>query len=116
MQVQNFADIEPEFIERVHRMVWCSLATVGPDNRPRSRVLHTMWQGNIGWLLTRRQTFKTQHLAHNPYVSLAYIADILKPVYAECRAEWVDDPGEKQRRWDWFKNTPPPLGYDPAIL
>ena len=50
----------------------------------------------------------------NPYVSLAYITDMFKPVYAECRAEWVDDLAEKQRIWDLFKNTPEPLGYNPA--
>ena len=30
MRVSSFAEIEPEFIERAHRMVWCDMATVGP--------------------------------------------------------------------------------------
>jgi hypothetical protein len=38
--------------------------------------------------------------------------DPLKPTYADCQAEWVDDPQEKQRLWDLFSQTPAPLGYD----
>ena len=34
---------------------------------------------------------KSRHLAGNPFVSLAYIADVAKPAYADCRAEWVND-------------------------
>ena len=47
-------------------------------------------------------------------MSLAYITDINKPVYVDCVAEWIEDLDQKQRIWDLFKNTPPPLGYDPA--
>src|SRR5690606_33525726 len=57
---------------------------------------------------------KSQHLEGNPYVSLAYIANVMQPVYTDCKTEWVDDPATKQRIWDLFKNTPEPLGYDPA--
>ncbi len=33
MRVSSFAEIASEFIERAHRMVWCDMATVGPDGR-----------------------------------------------------------------------------------
>lgn len=114
MKVTHFAEIETEFIERVHRMVWCSVATIDQQQRPRSRILHPIWEGATAWIGTHRDSHKSRHLAHNPYVSLAYIADVSKPVYADCQAEWVDDLAEKQRIWDLFKNAPPPLGYDPA--
>ena len=45
MEVTNFAEIEAEFIERVHTMVWCSAATVDRQGRPRSRILHPIWEG-----------------------------------------------------------------------
>jgi hypothetical protein len=65
---------------------------------------------------TRRGTLKARHLAHNPHVSLAYIADIAKPVYADCTAQWVDDLAERQRIWALFAAAAPPLGYDPAPI
>jgi hypothetical protein len=37
-------------------------------------------------------------------------------MYVDAEASWEDDPGEKRRVWDLFKNTPPPLGYDPAMI
>jgi hypothetical protein len=88
MNVADFAEIEQEFIERVHRRVWCSAATVDTRNRPRSRVLHPIWEGSTGWVMTGRHTLKTKHLAYSPFLSLTYldIADTFKSVYAECRA------------------------------
>jgi hypothetical protein len=47
-------------------------------------------------------------------MSLAYITNIHKPVYVDCTAEWITDMETKKRIWELFKNTPPPLGYDPA--
>ena len=34
----------PAFVEMAHRIVWCSVDTVGTDNRRRSRVLHLIWE------------------------------------------------------------------------
>jgi hypothetical protein len=77
----SFAEIETEFIRRVHTMVWCSMATMDTRNRLRSRILHPIWEVAVGWASARPHSLKAKHLAHNPYVSLAYIADIAKPVY-----------------------------------
>jgi len=114
--VINFSDIEAEFIKRVHTMVWCAVATVDANGRPRSRVLHSIWEGSTGFIGTNPNSYKAKHLAHNPYVSLAYIADIAKPVYVDARTEWVNDMSERQRIWDLFKSAPLPLGYDPEPI
>lgn len=114
MYVDNFADIEAEFIERVEKMVWCSAATIDTQGRPRSRVLHPIWQGQVGWIGTGAQSFKSRHLAANPYMSLAYVTNIHQPVYADCHAEWIIDRDTCQYVWDLFLNTPEPIGYDPA--
>ena len=116
MEVESFADLEAEFMERVSAVVWCNLATVDTTGRPRSRVVHPVWEGPVGWLGTRPGTLKEKHLAANPFVSLAYVADVAKPVYADCRAEWVESVAEKERVWQLFKATPPPLGYDPGTI
>lgn len=91
MLVQNFSDLEAEFIQRVHTMVWCSAATIDRQQRPRSRILHPIWEGSTGWICTHRSSLKAKHLAANPSMSLAYITDAMKPVYVDCKTEWVDD-------------------------
>lgn len=118
MQIKNFSEIEAEFIQRVHSMVWCNVATVDSKQRPRSRILHPIWEGGVsggvtGWILTYRDSYKSKHLVANPYVSLAYIADISKPVYVDCTAAWIEDQQQKQHVWHLFKAAPAPLGYDP---
>lgn len=115
MRVNNFADIETEFIARVHTMVWCNVATIDEKQRPRSRILHPIWEGSTGWIGTHRHSFKSRHLALNPHVSLAYIANPMQPVYIDARVEWIDEMDSKERIWDLFKHTPEPLGYDPSL-
>ncbi len=116
METRSFSDIAEEFNKRVARMVWCTVTTVDGKGRPRARILHPIWEGSTGWIATGRDSFKAKHIARNPYVSCSYWDQQHQQVYAECRANWADDPAEKQRVWDLFKNTPPPLGYDPAMF
>ncbi|MFN8452110.1 MAG: hypothetical protein U0521_26830 [Anaerolineae bacterium] len=52
MRVTDFSEIEGEFIRRVHTMVWCSVASVDSQGRPRSRILHPIWEGATGWIGT----------------------------------------------------------------
>src|SRR5262245_48465030 len=67
--------VQKEFVERAHRIVWCTVATVGPDKRPRSRILHPIWELDdelVGWIVTRATPIKVRHLAYSPYVSCSY--------------------------------------------
>lgn len=116
MDVSSFDDIKAEFDQRVQRIVWCNVASVDGKGRPRSRILHPLWEGATGWIATGRASFKAKHVAKNPYVSLTYWDPKQEQVYADCRAEWADDPAEKRRVWELFKQTPPPVGYDPALF
>jgi len=116
MDVASFAEIEAEFMERVKRIAWCTVATVDTQGRPRSRILHPNWEGTTGWICTGRHTLKTKHLAANPYVSLSYWDQKHRNVYVDAFAEWEDDPAAKRRIWDLFKSNPFPYGYDPSII
>lgn len=40
MDVATFAEIEPEFNERIRRIAWATVATVGRQGRPRACILH----------------------------------------------------------------------------
>jgi general stress protein 26 len=102
-----------EFMARVSRAVYCTMATIDRQNRPRSRVMHPIWDGPIGWVISRPASLKAKHLAHNPAVSLAYIPEKSTPVYVEGVAKWVDTTEEKRRIWDLHTTTPGPLGFDP---
>ena len=99
MEVTHFTEMEAEFLQRVQTMLWCNVATIDSKLRPRSRILHPICEGATGWITTHRHSHKARHLAHNPYVSLAYITNIHRPVYADCLAQWVDDLDQKQRIW-----------------
>jgi general stress protein 26 len=115
-RVITFAEIEQEFHQRVRTVVWCNCATIDAAGRPRSRVLHPLWEGPTGWVTTKRSTPKIKQIAANPFVSLAYIQDPFKPVYVECRTVLDEDLTTRQRIWELCRNTPEPVGFDPAAI
>lgn len=107
--------VQKEFVERAHRIVWCTVATVGPDNRPRTRILHPLWELNtelVGWIVTRASPVKVRHLAYSPYLSCSYWEPGHEVAVADCHAEWVDDAATRQRVWELYRDAPAPLGYD----
>lgn len=114
------ADVAPAFVDMAHRIVWCSAATVGRHGRPRSRILHPIWQWDgsalLGWIATGPTPLKRTHLEHSPYISLNYWTSNHDTCSAECRAEWAFDDATRLRVWDMFKDAPAPVGYDPAII
>ncbi|MCH8007575.1 MAG: pyridoxamine 5'-phosphate oxidase family protein [Chloroflexi bacterium] len=116
MEVASFAEIEEEFTARVSRIVWCTVATVDRRGRPRTRILHPIWEGSTGWIATGRHSLKEKHLAANPYLSVSYWDQEHQQVYVDAKAEWQDDQAEKLRIWNLYKDAPAPYGYDPAII
>ena len=115
MEVPQFEEIQNEFMARAQQAIYCNVATVDLKGCPRSRVMHVVWDGPIGWVITSPSSLKRQHIANNPSVSLAYIANPMKPVYADCTAVWIQDATEQLRVWELHKAIPPPLGFDPAL-
>ena len=105
------------FLEIAHRVVWCTLATVDRHGRPRSRIVHPIWErdgdGLTGWVVTRPTALKRAHLEHSPYVSCSYWDQEHDVATAECRASWS---GDLDRAFALFRAAEPPLGYDPATL
>lgn len=112
----SWDEIAPDFHRITERIVWCTVTTIDRKGRPRARILHPVWEGNTGWIATGRQTLKSKHLEKSPYVSCSYWDQQHEQVYAECRASWDDSKEARHRLWDVLKNTPPPVGYDPAMF
>ncbi len=112
--------IAPAFVEMAHQIVWASVATVDSRNRPRSRVLHPIWEWDgealIGWVATGPTATKRAHLAHSSYVSVNYWSPSQDTCVAECRAVWIFDDAGRQRVWDKLANGPEPVGYEPSIV
>ena len=113
-------EMAPQFIEMAHRIVWCSVATVDRQGRPRSRILHPYWEWDgerlVGSILTEPTAVKRAHLEVSPFVSCNYWAPSHDTVVAECAASWVFDDEAKTRIWEAFKAAPEPLGFDPAMI
>jgi len=116
MEIENFTAIEPEFQRLIAKIVWCTFTTIDRQGRPRSRMLHPIWDGSTGWVATGRHSFKTKHLAEHSYVSLSYWDPGHEQVFAECHAQWDDSLESKQRIWSLYKQTPAPLGYDLTVF
>jgi len=112
------AELAGAFVRVAHRVVWCTLVTVDRRGRPRSRVVHPIWEPDplTGWLFTRPTPLKVAHLAASPYVSCSYWDPRHEVAVAECRAEFRDDEDTRKYLWDLFASAPEPLGYDPKIL
>ncbi len=121
MNSTPFAELADTFHQRVERIVWCSAATIDRKNRPRSRVLHPVWEKPttdepFGWILTGRRSHKAKHLAENPFISLSYWDQQHEQVYVDAKVSWQDDDAERERIWNEVKSRPAPYGYDPAII
>ncbi|MEH3131904.1 MAG: pyridoxamine 5'-phosphate oxidase family protein [Mycolicibacterium neoaurum] len=103
-----------------HSIVWASVATVDADGKPRSRVLHPLWEWDgtdlLGWIATVPSTVKKRHLAAHPYVSVNYWAPNQDTCSADCLVEWYLDDDTRTAVWDKFVGAPEPLGYNPTII
>ena len=112
--------VAPAFVEMAHRIVWVSVATVDPQGRPRSRVLHPVWEWDgtslVGWIATAPTPRKVADLGASPHVSLTYWAPSQDTCSADCRAELLTDLPTREAVWERFTSAPEPVGYDPSII
>ena len=117
--MNTLPETAPAFVEMAHRIVWCTAATIDSKTRPRSRVLHPIWQWDgrklTGWIATS-PTIKKAHLAANPYMSLNYWDPTHDTCAAECHAVMYQDDAHCEMVWNMLLNAPPPVGYDPSII
>jgi hypothetical protein len=114
------ASVTEAFIAIAHRVVWCTLATVDRRGRPRSRLVHPIWEltddGVVGWVISRPTPLRRAHLAATPFVSCSYWDPAHDVAVADCAAAWVEDDAGKEHAWCVFRDGPEPVGYDPATI
>lgn len=116
LDVDTFDALADEFRRRTGRIVYCAVATVDTTGAPRTRILHPIWEGPIGWIFTGRHGPKARHLERESRIALSYWDPDHDVVSIQANASWIDDPMTRQRIWDLFRSTPTPVGYDPAVF
>jgi hypothetical protein len=118
--VTSLDQIAPAFVEMAHTIVWASVTTVDRDGKPRSRILHPIWEWDgtdlVGWIATVPTPVKRAHLDANPEVAVSYWAPTHDTCSTECLAQWYVDDDTRTAVWDKFANAPEPVGYDPRII
>ena len=116
----DFAELRDDFLRLTEEIGWCSLATVDRANRPRTRIMHVLWEvesdAPVGWASTSRSPIKTAHLAHNPHVSCSYWTAEHNAVFADCRASWLDDEARKRHVWELVAAEATARGFDPYAV
>lgn len=118
--MQTLEQIAQPFVDMAHQIVWASAATVDVEGRPRSRILHPIWQWDgktlVGYIATGPTRTKRAHLEKSPFISLNYWASSQDTCVADCHASWAFDDETRTRVWALFRDTPAPVGYDPAMI
>ena len=108
------------FIATAQSVVYCSLATVDRRGRPRSRLVHAVWERPdddelVGWVGSRPTPMRRAHIEGNPFVSCFYWDPAHAVAVAECKVTWVEDHAGRQDTWERLSAAPEPMGYDPAL-
>lgn len=113
-------EIAPAFRDMAHAIVWASVATVDRDGRPRTRILHPIWEWDgtdlIGWIATVPTPVKRAHLDAHPEAAISYWTTTQDTCSAECTAQWYSDDATCTSVWEKFASGPAPVGYDPFII
>lgn len=103
----------------VESIVWCTVATVGPTGSPRTRLMHPVWNWDgevpIALVTARTTPLKMRHLAAQPEVSCCYWDPSHHTAAIDAVATWLDDEA-RSRAWEAIAATPPPVGFDPAMI
>ena len=91
----DFETLAADFLRFTTDIVYCTVTTVDPAGRPRSRVMHPIFEvvdgQPRGWAVTDRTPLKERHLAANPHVACFYWSPAQNTVAIDCTAEWVED-------------------------
>lgn len=112
--------IAPAFVGMAHSIVWASVVTVDADSKPRSRILHPIWEWDgidlFGWVATVPTPIKRAHLAVHPDVAVSYWTPSHDTCAADCLVEWYTDDDTCTAVWQKFATGSEPVGYDPSII
>jgi hypothetical protein len=115
------ADALDAFMETAARIVYCTLATVDRRGRPRSRLVHAVWERAdegrlVGWVGSRPTPVRRAHIERSPFASCFYWDPAHDVAAAECAVTWIEDDDGRRDAWERLSRPEPPMGYDPAPI
>src|SRR5258708_27228549 len=103
-----------------HSIVSASVAPVDENGRPRTRILHPIWEWDgtdlFGWIATVPSPVKKAHLAVHPEMAVTYRTTTHDTCTAEGLVEGYHDDETRRAVWNKFATGPEPGGYDPSII
>jgi len=117
----SFTEIAPLARRVADDIVWSTMTTIGPDGRPRGRVVHPLWRwtegadGPVGFLTSRPTPLRKRHLAAHPVGTLAYWSPAHDALFVDVDVAWMEG-DERRAVWDLATSLPPPVGFDPAPM
>lgn len=118
-QRATLAELVEPTKEIVEAIVWCTVATVDPSGSPRTRLMHPVWTWDadvpVALVTARTTPIKLRHLAEHADVSCFYWDPSHHTVAIDAVASWLPS-DERARAWDAIAATPPPVGFDPAMI
>ena len=86
----DFRTFESDFLTFTADIVYCTVTTVDTKRRPRSRIMHPIFEvvdgDPRGWAVTDRSPVKSRHIAGNPYVACSYWSPAQNTVAIDCTA------------------------------
>jgi len=113
------SDLADELRDRIESTVWCTLATTDTAGRPRTRIVHPVWEigdhGVVGWLGSR-PTLKLRHLRATPAASLTYWDPRHRQATIDADATVHTDAPTCRRVWELFGAFDEPYGFDPQPI
>jgi hypothetical protein len=106
----SLAAVVDDLAEITGRIVWSTVTTTDRHGRPRSRVMHPVWEISpdrvCGLIGTRRTPVKTAHIARSPWLTCAYWSPDHDAAFIDCHATWAG-----AEAWPRLA-----AGYDPLTL
>ena len=118
--MHDLATVAPAFVEMAHRIVWATVATVGVDGRPRTRILHPLWEWDgtdlVGWIATSPLSSKRADIDATPVVSATYWNPEQDTCTADADVTWILDDDGRRDLWERFASAPAPVGYVPSLV
>jgi len=96
-EAQFFKDVDAA----ARKAIWAAVATVA-DGKPRVRMVHPTWDGQVLWFATSKTSPKALQLAANPAIDVQY--QVAAPDFVHLmvrgRVELLDDPATRAHVWD----------------
>jgi hypothetical protein len=91
--VMEFSELDADFRRITADIVYCTVTTVDGRHRPRSEVMHPIFEvgdgAPRGWAVTGRTPVKSRHLAANPHVACFYWSPGQNTASIDCLATWA---------------------------